>query len=83
MAKRNFSQKKKKKKAAREKQQKTYKGIPIRLTANLSAETLKDKSDEREKTTTKITLCSKDLIQLRQRNQNLYRQTKVKKSWHH
>ena len=27
-------------KAAREKQQITYKGIPIRLTANLSAETL-------------------------------------------
>ena len=27
-------------KAARQKQQKTYKGIPIRLTANLSAETL-------------------------------------------
>ena len=33
--------KKKKLKAAREKQQITYKGIPIRLTADLSAETLK------------------------------------------
>ena len=32
--------KKKKLKAAREKQQITYKGIPIRLTADLSAETL-------------------------------------------
>ena len=45
-------------KAAREKQQITCKGIPIRLTADLSAETLQAKrewqdilkSDEREKT---------------------------------
>ena len=32
-------------KAAREKQQITYKGIPIRLTANLSAETLQDRRE--------------------------------------
>ena len=32
-------------KAAREKQQKTYKGIPIRLTADLSAETLQASRD--------------------------------------
>ena len=32
-------------KAAREKQQKTYKGIPIRLTADLSAETLQGRRE--------------------------------------
>ena len=32
-------------KAAREKQQKTYKGIPVRLTADLSAETLQARRD--------------------------------------
>ena len=32
-------------KAAREKQQVAYKGIPIRLTADLSAETLQDRRD--------------------------------------
>ena len=36
----NFKYKEKILKAARKKQQITYKGIPIRLTANLSAETL-------------------------------------------
>ena len=51
-------------KSAREKQQITYKGIPIRLTADLSAETLQAKSDEREKPPTNITLPSKDLIQI-------------------
>ena len=62
-------------KATREKQQITYKGIPIRLTADLSAETLQARrewqdifSDEREKPTTKITLPSKDLIQIQLRN---------------
>ena len=60
-------------KAVREKQQITYKGNPIHLTADLSAETLqarrewqdifkvlKDFSTER---LTKITLSGKDLIQ--------------------
>ena len=59
-------------KAAREKQQITYKGIPIRSTAHLSAEKSASqkgvaghiKSDEREKPTTNITLPSKDLIQI-------------------
>ena len=59
-------------KAAREKQQITHKGIPIRLTADHSAETLPARrewqkyieSDEGEKPTTKITLPSKDLIQI-------------------
>ena len=52
-------------KAGREKQQVTYKGNPICLTADLSAETLQARreSAEREKSTTKITVPSKDLIQ--------------------
>ena len=35
-------------KAAREKQQITYKGIPVRLTADLSAETLQDRREWQE-----------------------------------
>ena len=57
-------------KAAREKQQVTYKGNPIRLTAAISVETLQARGEwqdifkeEREKSTTKITVPSKDLIQ--------------------
>ena len=57
-------------KAAREKQQITYKGNPICLTADLSAETTVQKgmagytsSTEKEKSATKITVSSKDLIQ--------------------
>ena len=57
-------------KAAREKQQITYKGMPIRLTADLSVETLQArrvwqdifKVMKRKKTTANITLPSKDLI---------------------
>ena len=57
-------------KTAREKQQVIYKGNPISLTADLSAETLQARrewldiftSSEREKSTTKITVPSKDLI---------------------
>ena len=51
-------------KAAREKQQTTHKGIPIRITADLSIETLQARRDEREKPTTQITIPSKDLIQI-------------------
>ena len=59
-------------KAVNEKQQITYKGIPIRLTADLSAETLQARREWQDifkvlkgkKTTTKITLASKDLIQI-------------------
>ena len=40
-------------------------------------------SDEREEPTTKITLPSKDLIQIRQRNQKLYRQAKAKRIQQH
>ena len=62
-------------KAAREKQQITYNGVPTWLTADFSAETLQARrewqdilSDERENSTTKITLPIKDLIQIRWRN---------------
>ena len=58
-------------KAAREKQQITHNGIPIRITADLSIDTLQARrerqdilSDEREKPTTQITVPSKDLIQI-------------------
>ena len=58
-------------KATRGKQQITHKGIPIRITADLSIETLQARrewqdilSDEREKHTTQITVPSKDLIQI-------------------
>ena len=71
--------------AAREKQQVTCKGNPICLTADLSAETLQARREwqniytEGEKSTAKITLPSKDLIQNWWRNQQLFRQAKVKK----
>ena len=59
-------------KAAREKQQVTYKGNPICLSADLSAETLQARREWQDKfkvlkgkkSTTKITVPSKDLIQL-------------------
>ena len=59
-------------KAAREKQKMTYKGIPIRLTADLSTETLQARREWQDifkvmkgkKPTTKITLPSEDLIQV-------------------
>ena len=58
-------------KAAREKQQVPYKGNPIHLTADLSAETLQARREWQDifkvlkgkKYTTKITVPSKDLIQ--------------------
>ena len=56
-------------KAAREKQQAMYKGNLIRLTANLSAETLQARREWQGifkvwgKCTTKITVPSKNLIQ--------------------
>ena len=56
-------------KAVREKQQVTYKGNPICLTADLSAETLQARREwqdifntAKEKSTTKITVPGKDLI---------------------
>ena len=56
-------------KAAREKQQVKYMGKSLSLTVDLSAETLQarrewqDKSTEKEKSTIKITILGKDLIQ--------------------
>ena len=69
-------------KAAREKQQITYKGIPIRLTADLSTETLQARRVwqdilivmKEKKVTTKIILSNKDHIQVQRRNKKLYRQ---------
>ena len=56
---------------AREKQQITHKGIPIRITADLSIETLQARREwqdilkvMREKSTTQITNLSKNLIQI-------------------
>ena len=57
-------------KAAREKQRVTYKGVPIRLLADFSKETLQARkglarsiqSDEKQGPTTKITLSSKAII---------------------
>ena len=57
-------------KAATEKQQTTHKGIPIRITADLSIETLQARREwqdifkvmKEKKTTTQITVPSKDLI---------------------
>ena len=62
-------------KEAREKQHITYKGNPIRLTADLSAETLQT----RRESTTKIIVPSKDLSQNRWRNKKIFRQAKVKR----
>ena len=55
-------------KAARERQQVTYKGNPIRLTADLLSRNSAGQKGlevytEREKSTTKITVPCKDLIQ--------------------
>ena len=61
-------------KAAREKQQITYKGIPIRLTADFSAETLQARREWQDifkvmkRKNLQPTLPSKDLIQIRRRN---------------
>ena len=77
--------------AARENQQITYKGIPIKvISLFFSRNSAGQKgvaghisSDEREKPTTKITLLSEDHIQIRWRNQKLYRQAKAKRIQHH
>ena len=68
-------------KAAREKQQITYKGIPIRLTADLSTETLQARRVwqdilivmKEKKVTTKIILSNKDHIQIQRRNHKIYK----------
>ena len=73
----------------REKQQVTYKGKSIQLTEDLSAETLQVRKEwqdifkmlkeKKKKSTTKISIPSKDLIQNWWKNQKLHRQAKVKR----
>ena len=78
-------------KTVREKQQIAYKGIPIRLTVDLSTETLQARRDwqdtlrvmKENNPTSKITLSGKNLLQIQRRNQKLYKQAKVKKIQHH
>ena len=74
--------------ALREKQQTTYKEIPIRITADLSTETLQARREWQDilkemkgekKSTTKITLPREYLIQFQRRNQKLYRQAKAER----
>ena len=76
-------------KAAREKQQIIYKGTHIRLTADLSAETVQARRERHD--TLKVMkgknlqprLPDKDLIQIRWRSQKLYRQARGKRIQHH
>ena len=78
-----------KERAVREKQQVAYEGNPRHLTADLSAETLQARmagyiqSTEREKSTIKIIVPNKDLIQNWWRNKKLFRQAKVKRIQYH
>ena len=71
-------------KAGRKEQEIMYEGIPIRLPADLSIETLQTrrewqyvlkviKGGKKKKTTFKIILSSKDLIQIWRRNKKLFR----------
>ena len=68
-------------KAAREKQQVTYKGNCIRLTVDLSAETLQARKEWQDifkvlkgkKSIIKITVLTKDLFQYLCRNKKLFR----------
>ena len=61
------------------KQQITHKGIPIRITADLSIETLQARREWQDilkvmkEKNLQITVPSKDLIQILRRNQKLYR----------
>ena len=77
-------------KAAREKQQITYKGIPIRLSADFSAETLQarrewqDKLKERKGKILQPRLLYPARISFKlDRNQKLYRQARAKRIQHH
>ena len=77
--------------AAREKQQVAYKWNPICLTIDLSAETLQARREwqgivkvlKGKKSTTKITVPNKNLIQNWWRNKKLFRQPKVKRIQYH
>ena len=77
-------------KEAREKQQITHKRIPIRITADLSIETLQARRKwqdilkvMKEKNLQPITTTSRHLIKIRRRNQKLYRQAKAERIQHH
>ena len=76
-------------KATREKQQITYKGIPIRLTADFSAETLQARREWHDilnvmkgKTYNQEYSTQQGSFQI-WRNQKLYRQAKAKRIQHH
>ena len=78
-------------KAAREKQEVTYKGAPIRLSADFSMVTLQSQermakyipSNENQRPTTKATLPSKALNEDRRPNKELPRQKKSKRIYLH
>ena len=76
-------------KAAREKAQITYKGIPKRLSADFSAETLQARREWQDifkvmkGKKLQPRLPSKDLIPIGWRNQKHYRQAKAKRIHHH
>ena len=82
----NFKHKEQILKAAREKQQVTHKGIPIRIPAELSIETLQARREwqdiikvmKKKKNTTMITIPSKDLIHIWRKNQKILQRGK---SW--
>ena len=64
--------------------------MSIRIIADFSSETLRVirawqniLSHERGKPTTKIALFSKDFTQIQERNQNLYKQVKAKRTQQH
>ena len=71
----------------------THKGIPIRITADLSIETLQARREwqgilkvikfKKKKNTAQITVPSKDLIQICRRNQKVYRKAKAERIQHH
>ena len=76
-------------KATREKRQITYKGTPIRLTDDFSAETLQARREQHDifklmkEKDLQPRLPSKDLIQILQRNQKFYRQAQAKRIQHY
>ena len=77
-------------KATREKQQVTYKGNPIHLTADLLAETLQDRGEWQDifkvlrgKIYNQDCCMSKDLTQNGWRGRKLFRQAKVKRIQYH
>ena len=77
-------------KAAGEKQQITHKGIPIRITADLSIETLQAKREwqnilrvMKEKCLQPRLLYPAKIIQIWRKNQKIYRQAKAGRIHHH